>query len=272
MVKRLMLIALLGASMVAMLATETKAALTFGGGGFTTVPAQCQDKKDNDGDGKIDYKNSSGVVQDLGCTGLTDNSENTNTTTSTALAFSATTSAVSSLNAIFPITCGEGTGVDCPRDLECSAFGKQAKGAAKFDNELRCSLTNITLGVRCNNKANNAATASFNSAHVSEGLISDQNIFPQDIDDKGKWTAVVTIFGSDIFFLAANVTDINNGDPIFTSALCPNEQNWSIDFSTATILQADVVEETFVNGVKQNTLDLGTCVLTDFVSGAYSCQ
>ena len=264
MFKTVMFITLLSASFVAMSVTKTLASLSFSGGGFTTVPAQCQDKKDNDLDGKIDYKNSSGVVQDLGCTSLTDNSENSTTTTA-SLAFSATTLAVSSLNAIFPVECvNDGTGIDCPRDLECSAFGKQAKGGIKFDNELRCTLTNITLGVRCNNKGDNASTANFNSAHVSTDLISESEIFPEDIDSKGKWSGVVTIAGSDIYYIA---------NQLFPDATtCPNAANWYVDYSNAAILQANVIEQTFQNGALQNTLNLGTCVLIDYITGTYSCS
>ncbi|HEY3306331.1 MAG TPA: hypothetical protein VGL70_22660, partial [Candidatus Binatia bacterium] len=167
-------------------------------------------------------------------------------------------------------TCGGDTGVDCPRDLECSAFGKQARNPNKFENELLCSLTNVTLGVRCVNNGGGSETASFKSAHLTSGIISETD-FITNVDAKGKWTAAVTIFGADLYELAATLTDAN-GDPVFTDALCPNEQNWTINFSTATILQADVTEQTFLDGVPQNTLNLGTCVLTDFISGTYSCQ
>jgi hypothetical protein len=273
MFKTPMIITLLGASLVAMLATETQASLSFGGGGFTTVPAQCQNGINDDPtqDGLIDYKNSSGVRQDPGCSGLTDNSEKSSTTTSTAtMALSTTTQDVFSLNAIFPVECDyEGTGKDCPRDLECSAFGKQAKGGTKFDNELECTLANVSLGVRCINNGTKADEANFHSVFLTEAIISASGI--TNIDNKGKWSAVTTIFGSDLYHIAKHLTD-DQGNLVFTDALCPNTQNWELNFSSATVLQADVTETTYQNEVPQNTLDLGTCVLIDYISGTYSCQ
>lgn len=256
MYKSLILIVLLSGSIVALSAAESKAALSFSGGGFTTTPAQCQDGKNNsDNDTLVDYG------KDPDCTSLTDNSEKASTS---SLTISAMTLTVSSSTPAFDVLCNnDGTGTDCPRSVECSAFGKQAKGGTVFTNELQCDLTNAVLGVRCVNNGGGSTEANFHSAHVPDGALISTS-FVQILDSKGKWSGITEIAGSDIYFLAKQLFP--------DSSVCPNEQNWTVDWQQATILQADVVETTLQNGVCQNVLDLGTCVLTDFVSGTYSCS
>lgn len=246
MIRILMFTALLGVSVVGMLAIETQAAsLTISGGGISVTKPQCANGKNDDGVGGID-------LNDVDCANSLDNSEKPTTTTASIsmLSFSRSTSQTTSV-----LDMGD------PRDIDCSAFGKGGGNPDKYEAVVFCAITPLEISARCLNNGDGSLSASPNSAHVSSGPVTvGEQLDSGDVTGRGLWAATVVIPGSSLLSLLDQLP----------SNICPNEKTWTVLPATLLITKMDVLIQTFADGVLKDAEDLGTCSLNADLE-TYTC-
>jgi hypothetical protein len=242
-----MFTALLGVSVVGMLATETQAAsLTISGGGISVTKPKCADGKNNDGVQGID-------LVDPDCANSLDNSEAPTTTTASIsmLSFSQSISQSTSV-----LDMGD------PRDIDCSAFGKGGGNPDNYDAVVRCAITPLEVSVRCLNNGDGSLSASPKSAHVSSGPVTFfVTLDSGDVTGRGLWAATVVIPGSELLPFLDQLP----------SNICPNAKNWTVIPATLLITKLDVLIQTFADGILKDVEDLGTCSLNADLE-TYTCR